>query len=329
MTKNMTNCRWFVQGLLGLTCLAGMRPAFAQEAKPAQPAASGAAATGTPAAGTPATGAPATGAPAAGGATSAASCESSYEKAQTDRLAGHYISASAAALACSQIQCNQAIVRECLRLYESLEQDTPTLVFSARKGEGGELVDVKVEMDGKQVADKITGRAMAVDPGPHQFAFIDPVRGRIETTETARVGDHARVIEAVFPDPNAKNAPPGEPGAADQGAKAQGSKGIPPMTYVLGGVAVVGLASFAFFRISGVGDYNHYNSTCSPECNPNDIDKVRTKFTLSYVSLGIGAAAAVGAGVVYVISKSGNEPRTEARFEPLEGGAMARLRTRF
>lgn len=323
MTIMMTKCRWFVQGLLGLACVAGARNACAQEAKPAQPAASGAAASGAPATGTATAGAP------AAGTTSAASCESSYEKAQTDRLAGHYISASSAALACSQIQCNQAIVRECLRLYESLEQDTPTLVFSARKGEGGELVDVQVEMDGNKVADKITGRAMAVDPGPHQFVFIDPVRGRIETTETARVGDHARVIEATFPDPNAKNVPPGEPGGADQGPKAQGSKGIPPMTFVLGGVAVVGLASFAFFRISGVGDYNHYNSTCSPECNPNDIDKVRTKFTLSYVSLGIGAAAAAGAAVVYVISKTGDAPRTEARFEPVEGGAIARLRTRF
>ena len=295
-----TNCRWFLQATLAFAGLSGTRTALAQEATP------------TPAAST------------------GASCEASYEKAQTDRVAGHYISASSSALACSQIQCNQAIVRECMRLYESLQQDTPTLVFAAQKGEGGELIDVKVEMDGKQVAERITGRPMAVDPGPHQFAFIEPTRGRIETTESARVGDHARVIQVTFPDPNAKNPPPGEPGAAtpDQ-ASAKKSHAIPPMTFVLGGVGVVGLATFAYFRVSGVGDYNHYNSTCSPECNPNDIDKVRTKFTASYVALGVGVAGVAGAALVFVLSRTGEHASTEARVEPLAGGAMARLRTTF
>jgi hypothetical protein len=305
MMTMKTNFRRFLQATLAFASLSGARTVLAQEAPPAPATSSG------------------------------ATCEASYEKAQTDRLAGHYIAASSSALACSQIQCNQAIVRECMRLYESLQQDTPTLVFAARKAEGGELIDVKVEMDGKQVAERITGRPMPVDPGPHQFAFIEPTRGRIETTESARVGDHARVIEVTFPDPNAKNAPAGEPGAPapDQGPQPPRSKGIPPMTFVLGGIGVVGLASFAYFRVSGVGDYNHYNSTCSPECNPNDIDKVRTKFTLSYVSLGVGLAGAVGAGVVFALSRTGGseraEAKTEARIEPLEGGAMARLRTRF
>jgi hypothetical protein len=309
MTTMKTKCRLLVPAALAFAYFSGARVAHAQEATPATPA-------------TPAKPA---------GETNAASCEASYEKAQTERLAGHYISASAAALACSQIQCNQAIVRECLRLYESLEQDTPTLVFSARKGEGGELTDVKVEMDGKQVADRITGRPMTVDPGPHQFAFIEPTRGRIETSETARVGDHARVIEVTFPDPNAKAAAAGAGAAgADQGAQAEKQKGIPPMTFVLGGVGVVGLASFAYFRVSGVGDYNHYNATCSPYCNPNDIDKVRTKFTASYISLGVGIAGVAGAAVVYVLSRTGDKsPRSEAALQPIDGGAMARFRTRF
>src|SRR3954451_15185047 len=222
-----TKSRWVFQAALSLGALSGAPNALAQEASPAQPAAS-----------------------------TAASCETSYEKAQTDRVAGHYLSAQSAALACSQIQCNQAIVRECMRLYESLQQDTPTLVFAARKAEGGELIEVKVEMDGKPVAERITGRPMPVDPGPHQFAFIEATRGRIETTESARVGDHARVIEVTFPDPNAKNAP-GAPGVVtpDQVPVTPQKRGIPPMTFVLGGIGVVGLASFAYFRVSGVGDY--------------------------------------------------------------------------
>ncbi len=300
MMKNKS--RFLAPAAFGLLSFVNARPARAQEAPPAaQPA--------------------------------GAACEASYEKAQTDRLAGHYVSAQAAALSCSQIQCNQAIVRECLRLYESLQQDTPTLVFSARKAEGGELIDIKVEMDGKQILDGITGRPFPVDPGPHQFTFIDPVRGRQETTESARVGDHARVVEVTFPDPNAKEAPAAGPGApgADHPVAAHKKPAVPVMTWVLGGVGVAGFAAFAGFRLSGVGDYNHYNATCSPNCNPSDIDPVRTKFLLSYVSLGIGIAGAAGAGLVYVLNRGSDESaKTEASIEPLGGGgAFARVRTRF
>lgn len=302
--------RFLAPAAFGLLSLVNARSAHAQSAAPAQSA--------SPA------------------QPAAAQCEASYEKAQTDRVAGHYVSAQAAALACSQIQCNQAIVRECLRLYESLQQDTPTLVFSARKAEGGELIDVKVQMDGKQILDGITGRPFPVDPGPHEFVFVDPVRGRQETTESARVGDHARVVQVTFPDPNAKEPPEGAPGAgpeADHPAAVRHKKpAIPVMTFVLGGVSVVGFASFAYFRISGVGDYNHYNATCSPACNPDDIDPVRTKFLMSYITLGVGIAGAAGAGLVYFLNRGGDDGggQTAASVEPLAGGgALARLRTRF
>src|SRR6186713_2637634 len=134
------------------------------------------------------------------------SCSAAYERTQTEKLAGHYVAASAAALECSQLQCNSAIVQECVRFYGALEAETPTLVFSARKAEGGELTDVRVEMDGKVVAEQITGRPFATDPGPHNFVFIHKKRGLLRLSETARVGDKARVIEVTFADPNAKTA---------------------------------------------------------------------------------------------------------------------------
>jgi hypothetical protein len=264
---------------------------------------------------------------------SGAACEASYEQAQTDRLAGHYVSAQAAALACSQIQCNQAIVRECLRLYESLQQDTPTLVFSARKAEGGELIDVKVEMDGKQILDGITGRPFPVDPGPHQFAFTEPTRGRQETTESARVGDHARVVEVTFPDPNAKEAVVATPGSptSDRPLATPRKHGIPIMTYVLGGVGIVAAGTATYFRFSGASDYNHYNHTCSPYCNPADIDPVRTKFLMSDIAIGVSAAALAGAAVVFFLNNHSDESApAEASIAPLAGGgALAQVRTRF
>jgi hypothetical protein len=253
-------------------------------------------------------------------------CSSAYERAQTEKVAGHYVAATAAALECSQIQCNAAIVKECVRFYEALEADTPTLVFSARKYEGGELTDVRVEMDGQLATEQLTGRPLAVDPGPHDFVFVHPQRGRIQVRETARVGDHARVIEVQFVDPNAK---PADKAPAPVPTKL-GPRKIPVMSYVLGGVGIAALGAFTYFRVSGVKDYNQYNSSCSPECNPDDIDPVRKKFTLSYVSLGVGIASIAGAGLVYVVApRRDSIPAVQASVTSYGGGAMAGVKATF
>lgn len=258
----------------------------------------------------------------------AAKCATSFERSQTERLAGHYIAAKAEAQACSQLECHPAIVRECVKLYDALERDTPTLVVSARKGEGGELIDVRVEMDGKLVAESITGRPFAVDPGPHHFVFVHPERGRVELTSSARVGERARVIEATFVDPLAKKPPPAPAPAAPR-APPRASRGIPVASYVLGGVGVVGIGGFVFLRLSAVSDYNHYADTCSPACNPDDVDAVDTKFTLSYVSLGVGAASLAGAVLVYAFSRGDGKGEVQASIVPRPDGAVAGLRTRF
>jgi hypothetical protein len=259
-----------------------------------------------------------------------AQCAAAYEQAQTDKLAGHYVSATAAALACSQIECNQAIVRECLQLYEKLEQETPSFVFAARKGEGGELIDVRVDMDGKVISEQITGRPFKVDPGPHEFVFSHPQRGRMQTNATARVGERARVVEVTFADPNAKPAPaPLAPAPVPAAPQAEPKRGVPVMTYVLGGIGLAAAGSFLYFRLTAVSDYNDYNATCAPTCNPDDVDAVRTKFLISNVSLGVGIASLAGAGLVYAFGRGGGDKRVEASITPRADGAMAGVRTRF
>jgi hypothetical protein len=305
-----------------LLLLAGLLPSGIAHAK--GPAAAAPAAPGASAA--PSSAAPAAGesAPAPSDAAKSANelCSAAYERTQTEKLAGHYVAASAAALECSQLQCNSAIVQECVRFYGALEAETPTLVFSARKAEGGELTDVRVEMDGKVVSQQITGRPFATDPGPHNFVFVHPKRGLLRLSETARVGDKARVIEVTFADPNAKPKP-GEPG----GAPAPRG-GVPAMTYVLGGLGAVALGSFVYFRVTGVSDYNALNDECSPACDPARADPIRDKFTYSYVALGVGIASFAGAAAFYFAGRSGG-PAVQANVAPRGDGALAGLKVTF
>jgi hypothetical protein len=257
-----------------------------------------------------------------------AKCATAFEQAQTDKIAGRYVAARAAALACSQLECGSLIVRECVQLYDALERDIPTIVVAARKAEGGELIDVRVEMDGAVIAEQLTGQQLAVDPGPHQFVFTHAERGRVEFTASARVGDRARVIEATFEDPNAKNLPP-PLAPAPAGKPKEAKPAIPVLSYVLGGVGVVGLGGFALLRLVAASEYNDYASTCSPACNPEDVDALDVKYTLSYVSLGIGAASLAGAVIVFAVAGGGGENEVQASVAPRPDGAMVGLKTRF
>jgi hypothetical protein len=165
-----------------------------------------------------------------------------------------------------------------------------------------------------------------VDPGPHNFVFVHAKRGLLRLSETARVGDKARVLEVTFPDPNAKTKP-GEPAAPPP------KGGVPVMTYVLGGLGVVALGGFVYFRMSGVSDYNDANKDavdggCTPYCDPNDVDKIRNKFTYSYVSLGVGIASVAGAAAFYFAGRGGGSS-VQASIAPRSDGAMTALKVTF
>src|SRR6185369_16103512 len=120
-----------------------------------------------------------------------------------------------------------------------------------------------------------------------------------------------RVLEVSFADPLAK---PGTVGAVPT-RRAQ-RRGVPVMTYVMGGVGVVALGSFVYFRVRGVNDYNDYNATCSPTCAQDNVDAVRQKFLLSYVSLGVGVASVAGAGLIFLLAPGRDGGSVQASIAP-------------
>jgi hypothetical protein len=71
------------------------------------------------------------------------------------------------------------------------------------------------------------------------------------------------------------------------------------MTYVLGGVALAGVAGFAAFGFSGQSEKKSLESSCRPTCTDSELKPVQTRFLMADVSLGIGVVSAVTAGVLY------------------------------
>ena len=316
---------WFRSGGVGVALLCGTSLVAAEEPIPAEPPPT--------AAGTGAAAAQDTVAQASESA-GPATCADAYEQAQAEKLALHYKKARELSQVCSQLECNiEAITQECVKLYEQLGSEIPTLVFAAKTWDGKPLFDVKVSVNGELVTQTLDGSAHELDPGTYEFVFEVSGQEPIRATHVARVGDNNRLIEVVFGE--APPAAPAPPPAVQNVAVAptplaEPAPTIPLASYILGGTGVAALGVFAYLRFSGIREYNRLNAECSPNCSEREVDSLRSRFKLSYVPLGIGVAALAGAGAVYVLGRgTENEPGAEVSIFPLQEGAGAHLRTRF
>jgi tetratricopeptide (TPR) repeat protein len=93
------------------------------------------------------------------------------------------------------------------------------------------------------------------------------------------------------------------PGAPPPPPKDRQDPSIAPAAYVLGAVGVAGVAMFATFALLGKSDQHHLEATCSPQCNPADVDALRTKYLIADLALVAGVVS-LGA-TTYIVLSSG------------------------
>src|SRR6478735_2786142 len=100
-----------------------------------------------------------------------AECASAYVQAQVLQRDGKYLDAAQTALTCAKPTCGDALSGECAKLYDVIQNATPSVVFAARDGDQNDLVNVQVHVDGKLVREKLDGSPLVLDPGVHVFRF--------------------------------------------------------------------------------------------------------------------------------------------------------------
>src|SRR3954451_15490213 len=89
-------------------------------------------------------------------------CASAADQAQQLRDDGKYRRAREQMLVCARDVCPGPIKRDCLACPRQLVDVAPSVV-SAAKEAGKALSDVKVSMDGQQIAPSLDGRPVPVD----------------------------------------------------------------------------------------------------------------------------------------------------------------------
>ncbi len=98
-------------------------------------------------------------------------CKVARKAAKDLEQSAHLRQAREAFLACAKMSCSALVRQECARRYTQLGSDIPSIVPLVTDQTGAPRVDVAVKMDGELLISRLDGRALAVDPGLHEFTF--------------------------------------------------------------------------------------------------------------------------------------------------------------
>ncbi len=182
--------------------------------------------------------------------------------------------------------CPAMVRSECDAALNDLRSAIPTLLVSVLDEGGHDLSGATLLVDGKAIA--LDGSALEVDPGAHDLTASSgttTLRLRVLAVEK----DLNRRLELVL-----KKAPPVTVAGNLTPPVWKPRRSRAP-AYVLGGLAAAGAASFSYFALSGHSALADLKA-CRPYCDPDAVRRVRTKYTVADVSLGVSLAALAGAG---------------------------------
>ena len=103
-------------------------------------------------------------------------CFDRHESGQIARRQRRLRDAQGELRLCSRAACPGLVRADCVGWLDQVSRSLPSVVVTAR-ARGFDLTEVRVTVDGVQVADRLTGAALELDPGAHRFRLRRP-RGR-------------------------------------------------------------------------------------------------------------------------------------------------------
>ncbi len=244
-------------------------------------------------------------------------CMTSYVDAQKLRASSQLLKSKEQLQTCAAEQCPPAIVKDCSIWLTEIDGEIPRLTVSAVGQDGAETLEVSVDMDGQPVAQTLSTKALALDPGEHKLRFKHREK-IIEKTIIAQQGMR-RTLKISF--------------SESEASPARSDRGHPIAGYVIGLVGLGGVTVAAVYGIPYLQDLSAYNDevkvyntecddgsgngTTTDDCalpDPGPGPK-KSRSTIADVSGAVGGAAlAVGVGLVlyHYLSDSDEAPADES-----------------
>lgn len=219
-------------------------------------------------------------------------CLDAYTAGQEAREQRRLLDARRELETCGQDFCPTPIRKDCVTWASEVEASLPSIVLGAVDAGGADVVWVNVLMDGKRIATTLDGRAIPVDPGPHNFRFEAEGRKPFVLDVIVLEGQKNRLVQAKLDGGATKPPPlsPDPPKTSETGPPRASI--VPPL--VTGGISIVALGFFAGFGGVGASQMRDLENGCgrTPSCLQDDVDSARSKLLVGDIALLVGVVAA-------------------------------------
>jgi hypothetical protein len=217
---------------------------------------------------------------------------------------------------CLRSNCKSWMVADCSKWLSEVETRIPTVVFAAKDTAGRDLTSVRVtNADGSAIVETLDGRAVELEPGPHDFVFVGADGARVAHHALVREGEKAQAVLATFEAPPAPKPPPeAQPPVAPPPPPRRETPALRYVGYGATGLGAIGLGLGAVF---GLITLSKKSSDCDAKgfCTPGTRDSLSTTAAISTVGFVAGAALAAG-GIALVLLTPASSHRVEARLSP-------------
>jgi hypothetical protein len=205
-------------------------------------------------------------------------CASSHLDGQKQRKSGHLRAAQASFVVCGAERCPNVVRKDCVDWLAQVEVLVPRLVIEAHDATGTPTADVRVEMDGELLAERLTGIALSADPGQHRFRFTDARGQSRDEVLLLNEGERRKLVVDFAPTALSE---PERPHPVQSS-----SRTIPAGVFVLGGIGVAAGAAGAILGLGALGDGRHLEDTCAPACDRSDARSVNNRALVADVLIG-------------------------------------------
>jgi hypothetical protein len=243
-------------------------------------------------------------------------CVAQHVEAQRARLRGDLLIAREQLLLCAQSGCPALVSNDCTAWLAEVEASLPTIVLAVRGADGRDLSEVRVSVNGRALTQRLDGKAIAIDPGSYELSFEAAGHAPLNTQLTVHQAEKNRIVRVQL----ARSADAREEQA-----------GIPMLSYVLGGVAIAGLGTFAYFGLRGTSEHSDAKESCAPDCPQSKVDDIERAYAIADVGLGVGIASAAAAVIVYFVAQPSERAEHTAQLNviPSRDGASMLWSARF
>jgi hypothetical protein len=233
-------------------------------------------------------------------------CARAANEAQTLRDARKFRDARAALSTCASAECPTLVTDACRPWLAQLDAEMPTVIFDVRDDRGRDLVAVRVLVDGTPLTTRLTGTAVALDPGEHALRFEADGFEPAEEHLVVRMKEKDRVVGLQLRLRAHATSPPPRPGGSWRTPVAVGL-GVLATGAAAGGIYFVAQANDASRAAAdlrrGIGSSSGCFDVQSNPCSELG-DHVDTQHRAAGVAAGLlvtAGALALGALAVWLL----------------------------